>query len=431
MPTNDYPTDTQIRDALAIGLEAVDRMANEILKMTSCFRKLRTVKNPRDALGPLVENNIWPTMNTLGDLLNGLDAAEGCEDTDTAFRFVRRIVKKIQAANQPHEASEPYTPVAETIWNGTAWVARQPEAVNKSEVPIELWCHYCGKSHIVNGMQIGHRCTNCKTDSLQSSKPSAVPAEASELVKDAAEQWFVAKPIPIRAFRYNVDARPDWFTNLVNTNVIVTHETHCEITTLEGVMRGNVGDYIVCGTKGEPYPVKPDIFEGKYKSQPTPAPPVETVKWEPFYLSARQKWILLSKGGATREQAEQAAADLHNVKVLQDARDKEKGYLDDIYGALHDRPKDSRDAYMPAQLADEVRDLKRQLSAQSKAVAAVDAIQKYLIVLRIEFKSDDTPKWIAKSAGQRFQHVESQACYTAAEAVLALAAQLEQTKGDA
>lgn len=37
------------------------------------------------------------------------------------------------------------------------------------------------------------------------------------------------------------------------------------INTLEGVMRANVGDWIIKGVKGELYPCKPDIFEATYE----------------------------------------------------------------------------------------------------------------------------------------------------------------------
>jgi len=36
------------------------------------------------------------------------------------------------------------------------------------------------------------------------------------------------------------------------------------IDTLEGTMTANAGDWIVCGVKGEFYPVKPDIFVETY-----------------------------------------------------------------------------------------------------------------------------------------------------------------------
>lgn len=36
------------------------------------------------------------------------------------------------------------------------------------------------------------------------------------------------------------------------------------IPTLEGTMRAEVGDWIICGVKGELYPCKPDIFAATY-----------------------------------------------------------------------------------------------------------------------------------------------------------------------
>jgi|SRR5881394_1280096 len=41
------------------------------------------------------------------------------------------------------------------------------------------------------------------------------------------------------------------------------------ITTLEGEMRADPGDWIIRGVKGEFYPCKPDIFEATYEPEPT------------------------------------------------------------------------------------------------------------------------------------------------------------------
>ena len=38
-----------------------------------------------------------------------------------------------------------------------------------------------------------------------------------------------------------------------------------EISTLEGIMLANVGDFIVRGLRGEYYPCKPDVFHKKYE----------------------------------------------------------------------------------------------------------------------------------------------------------------------
>ena len=39
-----------------------------------------------------------------------------------------------------------------------------------------------------------------------------------------------------------------------------------DITTLEGVMTAEVGDFVIKGVSGEIYPCKPDIFEQTYES---------------------------------------------------------------------------------------------------------------------------------------------------------------------
>ena len=42
------------------------------------------------------------------------------------------------------------------------------------------------------------------------------------------------------------------------------------IETLEGIHHASVGDYIICGVKGEEYPIKPDIFKETYELIDTP-----------------------------------------------------------------------------------------------------------------------------------------------------------------
>ena len=86
------------------------------------------------------------------------------------------------------------------------------------------------------------------------------------------------KPVVVEAFRIGIDPIPDWFMNKVTERDITIysdrpvsdpfdhdHETFCYIRTLEGVMRGNHGDYIIQGVNGESYPCKPDIFEKTYE----------------------------------------------------------------------------------------------------------------------------------------------------------------------
>jgi hypothetical protein len=41
-------------------------------------------------------------------------------------------------------------------------------------------------------------------------------------------------------------------------------DAHFTIETLEGEMRADLGDWVICGVKGEFYPCKPDIFAATY-----------------------------------------------------------------------------------------------------------------------------------------------------------------------
>lgn len=75
---------------------------------------------------------------------------------------------------------------------------------------------------------------------------------------------FRKKPVVIEAWR-NVDGgepMPEW---LVASNVR-TLSGAVLIDTLEGQMRGDLGDWIIRGVKGELYPCKPDIFEATYEA---------------------------------------------------------------------------------------------------------------------------------------------------------------------
>lgn len=83
------------------------------------------------------------------------------------------------------------------------------------------------------------------------------------------------KPVVIEAFRFYVEGMPDWFMDKVTTNEVILRncnynrfdieEAYCEIKTLEGVMIGRGGDYIIKGVNGELHPCKPDIFEKTYE----------------------------------------------------------------------------------------------------------------------------------------------------------------------
>ena len=71
------------------------------------------------------------------------------------------------------------------------------------------------------------------------------------------------KPVEVEAFRYGYDDEPEWFLNSGMVKDI--QNEYCTICTLEGDMRGNKGDYIIKGLRGELYPCKTDIFEKSYE----------------------------------------------------------------------------------------------------------------------------------------------------------------------
>jgi uncharacterized protein (DUF2147 family) len=86
---------------------------------------------------------------------------------------------------------------------------------------------------------------------------------------------FRKKPVVIEAFRLGCDGMPDWFCDARTKNAITTHNVdgqlrggpdYCLIRTLEGEMRGEYGDYIIQGVKGEIYPCKADIFAATYEA---------------------------------------------------------------------------------------------------------------------------------------------------------------------
>jgi len=79
---------------------------------------------------------------------------------------------------------------------------------------------------------------------------------------------FRKKPIVIEAIQSlpeNIEKILEWSTQErpITTQSSVTGEVF--ITTLEGVMKANKGDWIIRGVSGEIYPCKPDIFEKTYE----------------------------------------------------------------------------------------------------------------------------------------------------------------------
>lgn len=78
------------------------------------------------------------------------------------------------------------------------------------------------------------------------------------------------KPIVIEAIMFNGHNSSEiacWSEGAAYVRGIMlpAEEREMEISTLDGTMRANCGDYIIKGIKGEFYPCKPDIFEATYE----------------------------------------------------------------------------------------------------------------------------------------------------------------------
>jgi hypothetical protein len=76
------------------------------------------------------------------------------------------------------------------------------------------------------------------------------------------------KPVVVEAMRFHGqsdDPAVEWCGGYYDDNGDGRGRGWVEISTLEGVMRAEVGDYIICGVKGEFYPCKPDVFEATYE----------------------------------------------------------------------------------------------------------------------------------------------------------------------
>jgi hypothetical protein len=80
------------------------------------------------------------------------------------------------------------------------------------------------------------------------------------------------KPVVIDAWPAHTVMRMAFMPDAIQDGVERGHlaavkgdDPHVRIWTLEGVMRAEPDDWIICGVKGEFYPCKPDIFELTYE----------------------------------------------------------------------------------------------------------------------------------------------------------------------
>jgi hypothetical protein len=86
--------------------------------------------------------------------------------------------------------------------------------------------------------------------------------------------FYKTKPCQIEAFLYdgfNGETIRGWSNGKVIDSPVAEPTSdnptgrYVQVYTLEGVMIGIVGDYIIKGIRGEFYPCKPDVFNKKYE----------------------------------------------------------------------------------------------------------------------------------------------------------------------
>jgi hypothetical protein len=81
------------------------------------------------------------------------------------------------------------------------------------------------------------------------------------------------RPVVIEAFCWTGDIDqtedPIWIVEAIKAGYVRFEDGAILIDTLEGTMRGDSGDWIIRGVKGEIYPCKPDIFAASYEKVET------------------------------------------------------------------------------------------------------------------------------------------------------------------
>ncbi len=76
------------------------------------------------------------------------------------------------------------------------------------------------------------------------------------------------KPIVIDAEQLtegNLENLENWCGGSIKGTRLHRSERVIDVQTLAGEVRVNIGDWIICGIRGEFYPCKPDIFKATYE----------------------------------------------------------------------------------------------------------------------------------------------------------------------
>ena len=137
-------------------------------------------------------------------------------------------------------------------------------------------------SMLINGVRCWRMATNVwyrregQTDTVRILDPYGKELEALEAAFQAWKRWpgpspmmkpFRKRPVVVQA----IQIEEGWFDGappdlLALPGVELNMKLRIvSISTLEGKMVGNIGDWIIRGVVGELYPCKPDIFDATYE----------------------------------------------------------------------------------------------------------------------------------------------------------------------
>jgi hypothetical protein len=86
---------------------------------------------------------------------------------------------------------------------------------------------------------------------------------------------FRKKPVIVEAVRFCVSKDgcvfpdcyelPRWLDGAISDGIVLLHNDHFIVRTLEADLKGDIGDWVVFGIKGRLYPCKSDVFEKTYE----------------------------------------------------------------------------------------------------------------------------------------------------------------------
>lgn len=229
------------------------------------------------------------------------------------------------------------------------------------------------------------------------------PGERAPVEPSIGPQKFCKRPVVIEACHYagtsaSFDAVWEWMGGHDGPNggyngPNAYDPQSFDIKTLEGRMRADVGDWIICGVNGEFYPCKPDIFEKTYEpvsptraGAETPPPPVTGTHGAQEMAPARTEH---DRGAAVATGTPERETPTF-VERLTALSTFERVFFTERMEVLEmAREADAEVQRLNAELASERE--KHDEEAYDDALATIDALAAKLAACAPYLKDDETP----------------------------------------